>query len=181
MAEERLTFRATRWFNTEDPPTPESLAGKVVALHAFQMLCPGCVSHGLPQARRIASTFSAEHVAVVGLHTVFEHHEVMTPDALEVFIHEYGWAFPIGVDEPSSTGHIPRTMAAYMMQGTPSLLLFDAGGRLRWHQFGRPDDMAVGAQIAGLLAEGVDGKAGHATDDAAKLGCDAEGCPVPPR
>lgn len=32
------------------------------------MLCPGCVSHGLPQAQRILSTFG-DDVVVLGLHT----------------------------------------------------------------------------------------------------------------
>jgi hypothetical protein len=67
-----------RWLNTEQPITLESLRGKVVVLEAFQMLCPGCVSHGLPQAMRVRATFPSGRVAVVGLHTVFEHHEAMT-------------------------------------------------------------------------------------------------------
>lgn len=37
-----------RWFNSDAPLSLAGLRGKVVALHAFQMLCPGCVAHGLP-------------------------------------------------------------------------------------------------------------------------------------
>ena len=47
----------TRWFNTADNPTLEDLRGEVVVIEAFQMLCPGCVSHGLPQAKRIQESF----------------------------------------------------------------------------------------------------------------------------
>jgi len=180
MALDRLEFQTTRWFNAEAPPTPESLTGKVVALHAFQMLCPGCVSHGLPQAQRIAKLFSPERVAVIGLHTVFEHHDVMTPDALEAFIHEYQLTFPIGVDQPSDKGDIPRSMAAYAMRGTPSLLLFDRDGRLRWHEFGRPEDMAVGAQIAQLVGEPAAGT-GEVATGSGKVDCDDEGCAAPAR
>ena len=36
------------------------------------MLCPACVSHGLPQAARLRETFAPEDLAVIGLHTVFE-------------------------------------------------------------------------------------------------------------
>ena len=36
-------------------------------IEAFQMLCPGCVSHGLPQAQRIQHAFG-DAVAVLGLH-----------------------------------------------------------------------------------------------------------------
>ncbi len=66
-----------KWLNTEKALTLASLKGKVVAIHAFQMLCPGCVLHGVPQAQKLFEMFSEEHVAVLGLHTVFEHHEAM--------------------------------------------------------------------------------------------------------
>jgi len=116
------------------------------------MRCPGCVSHGLPQAQRLGQLFDAKDVAVVGLHTVFEHHDVMTPAALQVFLHEYRIGFPVGVDEPSpEAGGIPRTMQLYKLRGTPSLLLIDREGQLRHHGFGVEDDLKVGALIGRLL------------------------------
>lgn len=144
---------AVQWFNTGAPVTLASLRGKVVVLHAFQMLCPGCVQSGLPQAQRIAALFPAGDVAVIGLHTVFEHHEAMTPVSLAAFIHEYRLRFPIGVDRPGDPGPIPKTMAAYGMQGTPSLILIDRLGRLRRHAFGAEEDLRAGAEIALLMAE----------------------------
>ena len=97
------------------------LRGKVVVLHAFQMLCPACVHHGLPQAQRIHATFAPQDVAVVGLHTVFEHHAAMTLVSLEAFLHEYRIAFAVGVDAPGEDPRepIPVTMSAYALQGTP--------------------------------------------------------------
>ena len=41
-----------RWFNTKEPLTLAALRGRPVLIHAFQMLCPGCVSHGTPQAEK---------------------------------------------------------------------------------------------------------------------------------
>ena len=117
------------------------------------MLCPGCVQHGLPQAQRIHAVFEPDDVAVVGLHTVFEHHEAMTPVSLRAFLHEYRIAFPVGVDAPGTEGGVPQTMQAYGLRGTPSLLLVDRAGRLRRHSFGAEEDMAVGAAIATLVAE----------------------------
>ena len=143
--------QVSRWFSTDAPVDLSSLRGRVVVLEAFQMLCPGCVSHGLPQAARVHATFPAERVAVVGLHTVFEHHAAMTPVALEAFLHEYRIDFPVGVDE-AGDGPIPRTMQAYAMQGTPTLVLIDAQGRLRGQHFGQVSDLALGARIATLLA-----------------------------
>ena len=145
----------TRWFNTKVPLTLAGLKGRVVVLFAFQMLCPGCVSQGLPQARKISERFHSDEVQVIGLHTVFEHHAAMTPEALEAFIHEYRWTFPIGIDEPAGNG-MPKTMAAYEMQGTPTVLLFDRQGRLRRHYLGKVDDIRIAAEIMGLAIDEAD-------------------------
>ena len=144
------------WFNTDGPLQLADLRGKVVVLHAFQMLCPACVQHGLPQAQRIHATFAAQGVAVIGLHTVFEHHAAMTPVSLRAFLHEYRITFAVGVDAPSvdARNPIPVTMQAYGMQGTPSLVLIDRNGHLRHHAFGAEDDLALGAAIATLVAAG---------------------------
>lgn len=144
------------WFGTDGAVQLADLRGKVGVLHAFQMLCPGCVHHGLPQAQRIHAAFDAADVAVIGLHTVFEHHAAMTPVSLQAFLHEFRIAFPVGVDAPGADAHrpIPATMQAYGMRGTPSLVLIDRNGHLRLHAFGAAEDLAVGAAIASLLAEG---------------------------
>ena len=141
------------WLNHSGDLSLPQMRGRVVVLHAFQMLCPGCVVHGIPQAQRIRRSFSPADVAVIGLHSVFEHHEAMRPVSLRAFLHEYQVDFPVGVDAPSSNSPIPRTMEAYGMRGTPTLILIDHAGRLRLHAFGRPEDLGVGAAIAMLLAE----------------------------
>jgi len=142
------------WLNTPEPLVLENLLGQVVVLHAFQMLCPGCVSHGLPQAAAINELYRSDEVQVIGLHTVFEHHNVMTPDALKAFVHEYGLTFPIAVDQPSETGPIPVMMQKLNLQGTPSLVLIDKAGVIRLNHFGRVSDMQVGNMIGQLLMEG---------------------------
>lgn len=146
-------WQVSRWFNTEGPLRLSDLRGRVVLIHAFQMLCPGCVAHGLPQAARVHQRFGGEGVAVVGLHCVFEHHEAMGPQALQAFIHEYRLRFPIGVDGPSPDGPVPRTMAQWRLQGTPSTLLLDRQGRLRLHHFGALDELHLGVAIGRLLAQ----------------------------
>lgn len=142
----------SEWFNTDTSITLANLRDKVVIIEAFQMLCPGCVSHGLPQAQRIYETFPKEKVVVLGLHTVFEHHDAMPPVALKAFIYEYGLRFPIGVDQ-SGENPTPKTMQAYQLQGTPSLLLIDRQGKLRAQHFGQVPDLRLGAQIEALLGQ----------------------------
>lgn len=147
-------IHASDWLNTEDPPTLAGLKGRVVAVEAFQMLCPGCVSHGLPQAQRIRQTFRPEDVMVIGLHSVFEHHAAMTPVALKAFLHEYRIRFPVAVDA-AGQGPMPRTMADWGLEGTPTLVLFDRQGRMRGRHLGQVPDMAVGAEIMQLMLEGA--------------------------
>ncbi len=145
------------WLNSNKPITLEALRGKVVLVEAFQMLCPGCVSHGLPQAMRVCRAFDSEEVAVIGMHTVFEHHAAQgTREALAAFLHEYRITFPVGIDTPSKGGHLPKTMARYAMQGTPTMLLIDRDGFLRKQKFGVGDDLTLGAEIMSLLREGAD-------------------------
>ena len=146
-------LEVSEWLNSAAPITLAGLRGRVIALHTFQMLCPGCISHGLPQAKRIRETFAEADVAVIGLHTVFEHHAVMTADALRVFVHEYRLTFPIGIDQANSDGPVPRTMQKYALRGTPSLVLIDRLGRLRLSHFGQIEDLQLGAAIGQLLAE----------------------------
>jgi len=141
----------SQWFNTPAPLAPADLRGRVVLLHTFQMLCPGCVAHGIPQAARVHEALP--DVAVIGLHTVFEHHEAMQPSALEVFLHEYRISHPVGVDMPDTEGPIPRTMAMLQLKGTPSMVLLDRAGRIRLSHFGQVGDLELGAVLGQLLAE----------------------------
>lgn len=144
---------ASLWLNTPEPLAIGQLRGRVIVLHAFQMLCPGCVSHGLPQVVEIQRSFDPRTLTVIGLHSVFENHDVMTPSALRVFAHEYRLTMPIAVDEPAKDHPLPRTMHAYAMQGTPTLVLIDACGRIRGQHFGAVADLLVGVEIGQLLAE----------------------------
>jgi AhpC/TSA family len=148
-----IELKTSTWLNTNKPILLSDLLGKVVAIHTFQMLCPGCVSHGLPQALKIRKCFSEADVVVLGLHTVFEHHSVMGQEALKVFLHEYRIHFPVGIDQPDTNNRVPLTMQAYELRGTPSLILIDRKGHIRLNHFGVIDDMIVGAQIGQLLTE----------------------------
>lgn len=147
-------WQTSMWLNTMEPLSLERLRGRVVLLHAFQMLCPGCVARGLPQAQRVAELFKGAPVAVIGLHTVFEHHEAMGLQSLRAFLLEYRIQFPVGVDVPGVDGDpMPRTMRAYAMQGTPTTVIIDTHGRLRRQVFGVHDDLLLGAELGTLLVE----------------------------
>ncbi len=173
------TLHVERWFNTETLLTLEALRGRVIVLEAFQMLCPGCVSHALPQAQRVAALFPPGQVAVIGLHSVFEHHAAMNPDALAAFLHEYRIAFPVAVDAATPGDRIPQTMRAYALRGTPSTVLIDRAGRIRLSHFGRLDDLRLGAEIMALVCEAAAPVSEPAAEVPRVGGCDHDGCTVP--
>ncbi len=160
----------TRWFNTAENPTLTDLRGEVVVIEAFQMLCPGCVSHGLPQAMRIQQVFG-DAVTVLGLHCVFEHHDAMTPVSLEAFLYEYRITFPVGVDTHDGRAALPITMGRFQLRGTPSLVVIDRAGRIRLDAFGQIDDLTVGANLARLIDESHSQPAADCDPDT--------GCPAP--
>jgi thiol-disulfide isomerase/thioredoxin len=129
------------WFNTPTPISLTELRGRVVMLHAFQMLCPGCVAHGTPQAQRAHNLFPNADLAVIGVHTVFEHHAAMTPVSLEAFIHEYRLTFPIGVDQQGGRADSPSPFAAMRCaarrrrsssDATAASVTMDSAGRMIW-------------------------------------------------
>ena len=142
-----------QWFNTATTLSLEALRGRVVLVYAFQMLCPGCVQHSIPQAKHAHATFGSERLQVLGLHTVFENHDAMGPTALQAFIRAHDLTFPIGVDAPSPTSSIPRTMRLYDMQGTPTLVAIDAHGHRRYQHLGHVADQQLEAMLTRLLEE----------------------------
>jgi len=141
------------WLNTDRPLLLAGLRGRVVVLAAFQVLCPNSIANGIPQAQRIYETFAPGDVAVIGLHTTFEHHDAFSGAVLKAFVHEYRLKFPIAIDQPNPASPIPHTMERYKMRGTPSLVLIDRHGLVRKHTFGTVDDLRLGAEIGALVQE----------------------------
>ena len=149
------TFFASDWLNTGHPLSLEHFRGRVLAVEVFQMLCPGCVLTGLPQAQRLAQGFDESDLAVIGLHSVFEHHDGNSRESLAAFLHEWRIRFPVAIDAQGD-GPMPRTMEAWQLQGTPSLVLFDRQGEMRARRFGQVSDLALGAEVMRLISEDAD-------------------------
>jgi thiol-disulfide isomerase/thioredoxin len=172
-----LQLQVSEWLNTPSPLAKEHWAGKVVMVEAFQMLCPGCVNHSLPQAKRVQALFADSDLVVIGLHTVFEHHNAQgQTEVLKAFLHEYRITFPIAIDAPSEHDPLPQTMRAYDMQGTPSLLLFDRDGELVVHHFGAIDDLSLGATIANTLCGPSKPTSELQTRTGSSSSCESGGC-----
>jgi hypothetical protein len=146
-------WQVAEWLNSDLPLSLEAWRGRAVVALAFQMLCPGCVSHALPQLQRVRETFPGDQVIVAAIHTVFEHHEAQgRAEVLRAFLHENRIRYPVAIDQPGESG-VPLTFSAYRMQGTPTMLVIDSAGRLRLQKFGHLDDLRLGAIVAGVIAE----------------------------
>ncbi len=147
-------LRVGEWLNTSSPIRLSDLRGKLVLIEAFQMLCPGCVLYGMPLAAKLHALFrESEMVVVLGLHTVFEHHDAMRRPSLEAFLHEFRYTFPVGIDAHRDGQAVPETMRAYNLRGTPSLILIDKRGVVREILFGQVDELALGVTIGKMMAE----------------------------
>lgn len=149
-------LRVAEWINVDHPVTIKENVRqkKITVMYAFQLLCPGCVAHALPQARNVHDLFAGTDIMVIGLHTLFEHQDAVTPLTLKAFLHENQIIFPVGIDTPSGnvSDPIPQTMRAYQMQGTPTLTLIDRQGLVRKQIFGGPvPDLRLGAELMALL------------------------------
>ncbi len=145
-----------QWLNTAPALTLAALQGRVIVVGAFQMLCPGCVSQLIAQLREAHAIFERADVSVLGLHSVFEHHEAMGSISLKAFLYENRITFPVAIDQPQIPQNpIPKTMELYAMKGTPTLLLIDRKGNLRRQSFGHTTDMQLGAEIMSLLNERI--------------------------
>ena len=147
-------LHVSEWLNTPSPIRLCDLRGRVVLIEAFQMLCPGCILHGMPLAAKLHGLFrESGAVAVLGLHTVFEHHEAMRRPSLEAFLHEFRYTFPIGIDAHRDGHAVPETMQAYNLRGTPSFILIDKRGMVREILFGQVDELALGVAMGKMMAE----------------------------
>lgn len=168
----------SEWFNTSTPLNLAALRGRPVFLHAFQLLCPGCVAQAIPQVQRIERVFAESDLQIIGIHTVFEHHAAMSPVTLRAFLQEYRLRSPVAVDLAEEGSDVPVTMRRFGLQGTPSSVLIGRDGTILHHVFGVEDDLAVGARIAMALS-GPASRPVPSQATAGADGCSAGRCEAP--
>jgi hypothetical protein len=69
-----------------DPVTLAELQGKIVLVEVFQVNCPGCFLHALPEVIRLHELFDKDEFTVIGLATAFEDFDWNTLDNLKRLI-----------------------------------------------------------------------------------------------
>ena len=69
-----------------EPANFSSLSGRVVLVEVFQLNCPGCFVHALPQARHLHQAYHEQGLTVIGLATAFEDFDKNTLHNLQNFV-----------------------------------------------------------------------------------------------
>lgn len=111
--------------------------GKWVYLKCWQSWCPGCHSSGFPTLKKVADAFAEEPLlAVAGIQTTFEGHDVNTGDKVREMQLRYELPIPMGHDpgRQHSDGY-PNTMRAYRTGGTPWQILINPEGKVVFDGF----------------------------------------------
>lgn len=92
----------------------------IIYLYCFQSWCQGCHSHGFPTLNAIRAELSerghGDDVAFIAVQTVFEGHDVNTPDAAIAAVERHGLS---GIALGHDSGNPPAIMADYLTGGTP--------------------------------------------------------------
>ncbi|MCP3980179.1 MAG: TlpA family protein disulfide reductase [bacterium] len=147
-------WKVAEWING-DPGKLDDLDGRVVIVEFFQLWCPGCDRFSIPLIQRWHDKYwGNDNVVIVSIHTVFEGHDVQTPDRLREFVREKGMLHPVGIDAYEKPGDkIPVTMTRYDTQGTPQIAIIDKQGLLVFNHFGSFDPVPVEFFLERLLKE----------------------------
>ena len=150
----------SEWLNG-DPGRLADQKGKVVLIDFFQLWCPGCNSFSIPLFEKWEEKYAdRDDVVIFSIHTVFEGHELQTPDHLRNFVKEKRIEHPVGIDTyVTKDAEVPVTMDLYKTGGTPHIVIIDRHGKLRFSHFGRFDPGPVEAFIDRILTD-RDGKTG---------------------
>lgn len=106
---------AEAWLNWDgDPPTLESLSGRVVLLEFWGTWCAPCV-RAMPGVQRLHDRYRERGLTVLAI-------SYERPAAMQSFLTENGYTMPVGSDPEK------KTITAYGIGGWPTTILVDKEG-----------------------------------------------------
>ncbi len=147
-------WKISQWLNG-DPGQVTDHQGRVVLIDFFQLWCPGCNNFSIPLFQRWDEKYGdRDDVLIISIHSVFEGHDVQTPQRLRDFILKKGITHPVGIDayDPRDQ-ETPISMKNFEAEGTPQIAIIGKNGMLRFNHFGRFDVATVEGIIDRLLKE----------------------------
>jgi thiol-disulfide isomerase/thioredoxin len=144
------------WINGEGVAL-EDLRGKVVVLEFFQLWCPGCNSFSIPLMKEWFEEYpNNQEIQFLSVHTVFEGHSYQTVSRLRQFIREKKIKHLVGVDRHFGNDPLPVTMKRYKTGGTPSMVILDKRGVIRFKWMGGFNAEPVKELLDVLIADNID-------------------------
>lgn len=136
-------FELQRWLQGE-PIDPAGDSGKVILAEVFQVNCPGCFVHALPEVLELHRRYADQGLAVIGIATAFEDFEHNTEANLEMLLEhgrlqgaplqqlgkaglldgdrlDYRLEFPVAMDAMIETAPdtSPETVRAFILEQLP--------------------------------------------------------------
>jgi thiol-disulfide isomerase/thioredoxin len=151
---------ATSWLNVEHPLDLSTLKGHVTVVDFWTSCCINCLQT-LPVLAKIESTFAADHVVVLGVHSPKFDAETER-ERLRSAVEQYRITHPVAVDGSMTVWN------RWGVDSWPTLFVLDSEGRILWRGSGEP----TFATLAGAVVRALDeGAANHtlATTDVAGL------------
>lgn len=131
---------ADTWLNWEgDPPTLESLRGRVVLLEFWGTWCAPCV-RAMPGIQRLHERYTDRGLTVLAI-------SYEAPDAMRPFLDKNGYTMPVGSDAQK------RTIGAYGLRGWPTTVVIDKDGKVA--HVGSPYDAEAAVERALGLEAGA--------------------------
>ncbi|NWF82678.1 MAG: TlpA family protein disulfide reductase [Bryobacteraceae bacterium] len=140
-------WKIERWLNR--PVDWSGIRGSAAMILFFHMRCDGCMRLALPQAEQMYREYAGRGIQIAGVHSAFVGGAA---EGIEEFLQAGGYTLPVGLDMEGE-GWTPRTMEAWGVEGTPTIVLLDKRGQLRMKKLGHMADARLREALDALLAE----------------------------
>lgn len=141
-------FTAEDWLFVDEPPTLETLKGKVILVDFWATWCGPCIAE-IPHLNELAEKLADEGLQIVSFTD-------QSQRGIKEFLDKVDMKYPVGCS--SELGN------EFGVNGLPHTFLIGRDGKLAWH--GSPSDEDFEEQIALALAA----SAGSANNDSASAG-----------
>jgi thiol-disulfide isomerase/thioredoxin len=162
VSDKAKNLKVSEWVQG-GPIEIEKEKGKVILVEVFQVNCPGCFLYGLPMAQALDKTYKEKGLLVIGLATAFEDFEVNNLENLKLVVKKgiaigepkrvlkkegllkkrdklhFKIDFPVAMDrlrKIDKNYYLPETFEEYGLKGTPSSIVIDKQGIVRYISFG---------------------------------------------
>ena len=127
-------------------PSIKEHKGKFVILKFWQSWCPGCLSKGLPDLKKLQDHFkNNKDVALYSAQTVFEGFSVNHPGKIKKIRDRFSLDLPMAHDDGKTHKEFNKSvlMSRYKAGGTPWFVIIDPRGVVVFNDFHLNTDQVI--------------------------------------